>query len=256
MRRTLAPAIALVLGCAGAPASLPPLDPAHLYAIEQRGQQIYELDRAAARATGVALPAGLRDLNVDGWIVVRSDSGLMVRFVGACAEGVCSLMDVDVPRAETPPVALRALPPEPLSGEQAAMWRARQMAATVSFVACTPGYNTVVLPREGDDPWTVYLLAATADPELVVLTGHHRVTVTPDGRAILRTESLARDCVVSKRQMAPADALGFMLTDDLHAEPIETHVFASLLYAMPLRVRTARGEFRVEGAKIEPVTPE
>jgi hypothetical protein len=133
------------------------------------------------------------------------------------------------------------------------MWRARQMAATTSFVTCTPGYNTVVLPREDDDPWTVYLLAATADPELVVLTGHHRVSVTPDGRAILRTESLAQDCVVSRR---PVDVLGVVLTDDLRTEPIETHVFTSLLYAMPLRVRTARGEFRVEGARIEPVTPE
>jgi hypothetical protein len=36
----------------------------------------------------------------------------------------------------------------------------------------------------------------------------------------------------------------------LHPEPIETHVFTSLDYRMPLFVKTASGPFEMNGARI------
>lgn len=41
-----------------------------------------------------------------------------------------------------------------------------------------------------------------------------------------------------------------MVSHILHPEPIETHVFTSLDYRMPLYVRTETGSYEVHGASI------
>jgi hypothetical protein len=130
------------------------------------------------------------------------------------------------------------------------MWRARESALRSGFRACTPRYNTVVLPAKLDDAWRVYLLAASQDADEVVLTGHHRVTVSPDGRSVRSAEPLSKSCVVGRRTHdEPVE--GLFLTHVLDPEPIETHVFTSLNYGVTLYVGTERGTYEVEGAHIE-----
>ena len=48
---------------------------------------------------------------------------------------------------------------------------------------CTPRYNTVVIPADdGGLHWVVYLLAASTDSDDIVLAGHHRITISGDGK--------------------------------------------------------------------------
>jgi hypothetical protein len=186
--------------------------------------------------------------------------GFLVRFVGACPAGTCSYIDVDVSGAGTPLVPNKLDPPSPLPHEHAAMWRARELAAMwrarelaagSGFQACTSRYNTVVVPRENAGPWRVYLLAASQDPDEFILTGHHRITVSPDGRTVLSSKALSKSCIVSKADRKEASPTGLFVTHVLDPEPIETHVFTSLNYQIPLFVGTERGTFKVQGATIQ-----
>jgi hypothetical protein len=250
--------VAVAVGCAAPPPArlpfpTPELD--ELSPTELLGYQIYLLDHAAWLATDAALESGLRDAPTEGWLAVPTGSGVSVRFIGPCGNAPCSYIDVQLGVQSLPQVA-KLDPPLALPEEQAAMWRARQLAVGTEFRACTPTYNTVVVPAEhdGSPVWRVYLLAASVDSDDVVLTGHHRITVTADGRSILSAEALSKSCVISAVP-AHAQAKALFITHVLDPEPIETHVFTSLYYGIPLFVGTEQGTFKVEGASIRPVEP-
>lgn len=217
--------------------------------VEALGYEIYLRDQAAWRATDVALQAGLEETPSEGWITLLRPEGWLVRFLGPCSAGVCSHLDVEQYDPDEP-LLVRAHDAEPVSEVEAARWRARQLAANTEFRRCTPRYNTVVVEFEeaGSPVWRVYLLASSDHPRDVVLTGHHRITTTIDGSSILREEPLSKGCVV---QQPPENVAGLIVTHSLHPEPIETHVFTSLDYRMPLYVGAPAGKFRVNGAKIE-----
>jgi hypothetical protein len=120
------------------------------------------------------------------------------------------------------------------------------------FRKCTRTYNTVVLSdvRGGQVVWLVYLLAASQDADDVVLGGHYRVTVNANGTEILKSEPLSKSCIVGKRDKGAA---GLMVTHVLDPEPIETHVFASLAYGVPIYVATEKGSYAVENGRIRQV---
>lgn len=248
--------VVLAVGCTAAPPARPAL-PApeldELSPIELLGYQIYLLDRAAWLATDAVQQAGLGETRIEGWLAVPSGSGVSVRFIGPCGSEPCSYIDVQFD-AESHPQVARLDPPLALPEVHAAMWRARQLAIATKFRACTPTYNTVVVPaqHEGSAAWRVYLLAASADSTEVVLAGHHRVTVTAGGHSILSAEALSKSCVVVE---AHQPAASLFITHVLDPEPIETHVFTSLEYGLPLFVATEKGTFEVEGASIRLVEP-
>jgi len=248
-----------VVGCAAAPQARPPFpapDLGKLSPTELFGYRIYQLDQAAWVATDAALKSGLSATPIQGWLAVPSGSSFLVRFIGPCGSASCSYIDVQLAEQALPPKVVRLEPPVALPEEHAAMWRARQLAVASKFRACTPKYNTVVVPTEQDGAvaWRVYLLAASEDPEEVVLAGHHRITVTSDGRSIISSEALSKSCIVSKPELNQ-DLAGLFITHVLNPEPIETHVFTSLNYRVPLFVGTKRGTFQVEGASIRLVDP-
>jgi hypothetical protein len=242
----------LVSGCAATSQQRPPFpvpDESRLSETERLGYRIYQLDQAAWIATDAARAAGAIHPPIQGWLAVPNDSSLLVRFIGPCGDGVCSR--IDVPLTGGPPEVVRNEPPAPLSEVEEAMWRARQLAIATSFRACTPRYNTVVVPVEHDGAaaWRVYLLAASEDPDVVVLAGHHRITVSADGRSLLAEEPLSKSCLVQEQELGP-DVTALIVTHVLDPEPIETHVFTSLNYRVPVYVGTERGNYLVEGASI------
>lgn len=252
--------LALVVACAASSTRqrppFPPPDPSKLSPTEALGYQIYQLDRAAWLATDAAHSSGLRDTPIQGWLVLPSGSTFLVRFIGACASETCSFIDVQLGQQTQSPTVSTVSPPESLPEGQAAMWRARQLALASPFNPCTPKYNTVVVPavQDGAEVWRVYLLAASEVPEEVVLTGHHRITVSADGRTLLSSEALSKSCLVNRPETGQ-EVAGLVLTHVLHPEPIETHVFTSLNYRLPLYVGTEKGTFKVEGTSIRLIDP-
>lgn len=217
---------------------------------ERLGLQLYQLDQAAWIATDAMLGAGLGGIPAQGWLALPAGPSFVVRFVGACGDAPCSYLDVYL--QSQPPEVVRLEPPVVLPETEAAMWRARQLALASNFRKCTPTYNTVVVPVEqgAAAAWRVYLLAASADPDAVVLAGHHRVTVSADGRSLLSEEPLSKSCLVNELD-SNVGVAALVVTHVLHPEPIETHVFTSLTYRLPLYVGTEQGKFEVEGASIQ-----
>ena len=221
------------------------LDASLLFARE-RGIEIFQRDRAAWLATDAALAAGLQKTGAQGWITVRADGDWLVRFVAPCAAGVCSVLDVQLKGNR--PKARRLKTPAPLSAQEQATWKARELALSVEFKPCSDRYNTVVIPAGGQDGnWVVYLLAATTDPNVVILAGHRRITVSGDGRTVLKNEELSKSCLQVKKEKESA---GLMVTHLLDPYPIETHMFTSLNYGVPLYVGTGNGLFVIDGGTI------
>jgi hypothetical protein len=247
-------ALAIVVGCSSTPYDVresrepfPPPDLQSLSPVERLGWTIYRHDRAAWSATDQALAQGLGETPAAGWITVEQDFGsILVRFAGPCGNAVCSYLDV----ATGSGIAIVTQgAPDPLPPDQAGAWRARKLVSSAEFRACTPRYNTVVLPTEhdGEPAWVVYLLASSTEPDDVILTGHHRFTVSFEGDQVLKAEALSNSCIVSK---AKESVVAPFVTHVLHPEPIETHVFTSLDYHLPLYVGTEKGTYEVRGASV------
>lgn len=221
----------------------------YLRQTESKGYDLYFQDFMAASATNLVSIERLQNSSARGWIVVRDGDNWKVRFVGECDEGICSSFDVAFDVAEKSTALTEFQIPEAIPDEQVAQWRARQLAIGSDVQRCSETVNTVVL--EGQDGseqvWVVYLLAASRDPNTVVLGGHHRVTVSADGSRILKSEPLSKSCLQVPRS---PDESAVRVTNASGDQPLETHVFSSLLYRIPLHVETGAGVFAVEGNQI------
>ena len=84
-------------------------------------------------------------------------------------------------------------------------------------------------------------------PDLVVVGGHHRVTVSADGSTILSSEPLSSSCLAIKTNEKTS---AIVISHVLDPYPIETHVFTSLNYGLPVFVKTSAGNFEFEGSDI------
>jgi hypothetical protein len=250
----------LALACAGASgpaAEVAPASPeerAWLAAAEARGREMYELDRAAWRATDAlfAEAADAASQSVVGWIALPQQDGWLVRFLTAQPDGsFASRYDVLV--GEDREALGSHTPPEPLPPEEQAMARARELGIASMTRRCSARYNTVVL-RDASGEWRVYLLPATPDADEVVLAGFDLARVSADGRELLEFAPLSRSCVA---QRADPSAAAYYITHSLHPLPIDTHVFTSLTSGRALFVVTDDSTtWKVEGGRIERMEPD
>jgi hypothetical protein len=236
--------------------------PFDLPTIESLGRQIYEQDQIAAKGTDALFASGFTpeqgaQEGVKGWIVVQRGAGYVVRFVKE-VDGVLSpAYDIafDSPKAGgtvSSPIA------KTLPEDQAAQFRARQLANPNLKFPCSKTYNTVVLPDVDGTGFLVYALAATDKPGVVMMGGHVRITTSTDGRTAERVDRLSRSCLVLEEKDAPkgTQTVGMVSTHLVSPTPVETHVFLSLLHKKPFFIGTAdRTVWKVEGGKISKVKP-
>ena len=259
MRELLVSLIAvLVASCSAPPHDVPrrlvasPMPEGELSRVEQLGLEIYLKDIAAHRATDAVVDrAGTLPGEIAGWITLSSGTRSRVLFVNAEAKAVYSAeLDVSTTHA---PVVTKLSPPVPLDPGASSMWAARQAALSADFRMCSDRYNTVVLEQPGATPpaWFVYLLAATTEPDVVMLGGHHRFSVSEDGTEILEHLPLTNSCVRSGGTGIEAAALA--VTHVITDEPIESHVYLSLLHGLPLYVGTDGAVWAVENGRVRRV---
>lgn len=237
-------------------------------AIEQAariGRMLFEYDRAAARASDAVLahvngnpPAG-----VQGWVTVEDGDGHEVFWVGADGGDVLVHFVVRVAADDASPVVQEIVPARLAEPAVAAMFRARALAsaeAAARFEAagvelCPAPYNTVVLPASvrGQDGILVYLLAATTEPDVHILAGHHRLHVSADGTQILDVEPMSKTCVMGRPEGgSDVRTMGAMVTHPMTPVPLESHVFASLSHGLPIFVVTAADRvWIVDGTTIQ-----
>jgi hypothetical protein len=226
------------------------------------GWALYRNDAAAARASDAMVAAGIGRDGLLGYVAVPRGDDFDVLFVGGAEEAPEIRHVVHVSAAAAPVETLD--PPRPLDGEAAAMYRARTVALAArealardaGLAPCGSPYNAAVLPASllGETGWLVYLLAATGDPDRRILAGHLRVRFSEDGRTVLDATALSRGCLVVDRDPKMTSE-ELYVTHVLDPAPIETHVFTSLLYQVPLWVEAGGSTWRIDRDQIIVVVP-
>lgn len=225
--------------------------------VSAMGKAIYRQDVAAWVSTDVLLahfanspaPAGMA-----GWIVVDEAEGQRVRYVRNDGGTLKAAFDVMVREGVAGPV-------EPvdvvLSDSEKGQFRARQTALqNVGRLRCGPRPNTVVIDDPDGDGWLVWILAATADANIIPMGGHYRFRISADGSTVLRRDMLSNSCLSMPRQQAGAgdQPVGLVVTQIVSRGPVETHVFLSLQNRIPIYVMAGENRlFEVSGADIRKV---
>jgi hypothetical protein len=143
-------------------------------------------------------------------------------------------------------------PPTPLTASEQVIVSARQAAIRAIPPPRQP-INPVVLPAQilgrGQKGAVVYLLAGTNRPGIFVLGQHHRVLVGEDGQ-VQKVEPLSKSSIEIPSPPPGTTPAGLVLSHIISDYPLETHVFAALLYRQELYIVTRTGRWHVTGKKI------
>ena len=221
--------------------------------LEKLGRDIYDQDQAAWHATDALARlrsrAELAKEGVRGWIVVNQPQGPLVRFVRMGDSGPEAAYDIGDPLGR--PVVVASADPH-LTDEEKAMFAARSHAIASIQRGCAESYNTVVLKDPEGDGWLAWALASTTNPDLVVMLGHRRLTVSADGSKVLRTDALSFSCgAVSMKEKDGTKSSAIMTTQLVARLPVETYVFLSLQHPLPFFVMTGKDTvWMVQNGKI------
>jgi hypothetical protein len=221
---------------------------------ERLGRAIYMHDKYAATATDVVEAHGvdLVKIGARGWITEARPDGYTVTFVAGGLPPWRSVCVVTFTGNEEPNAILTD---GDLTETQSAMFRARQFAIE-SIERPRPGpYNTVVIPRDDAPGWLAYALAATTDPNIIVVGGHYRATVAPDGLTLLEHRGFTKshlDLPRRPKDIPPdAELAGYTVSHLLDNTPTEIHVFLNLQCGKTFFVATPDERFwRIEKGKI------
>ena len=222
---------------------------------EKLGRRIYEKDICAAIATDLLFDEIIvtNSKGVLGWITCKKDNGYVVLFVTQKEQEFSSPYQVIFDGNKQPQIIRQN---RPLSHDETNMFRARQQAINIITKACTDKYNTVVLSMKEGSGWLLYALAATTDPQAIVIGGHYKAVISRDGKTVLSQRPFTKDCMTlstNPPDMPPgAELAGLSSTHILDDTPTEIHVFISLLYKKLYLLATKDGRlWKIDGDKIE-----
>jgi hypothetical protein len=246
---------AALLATGAAHAQTSPIEDLPSEMVQQLGRAMYEQDAYAAQATDLLFrekggPERLAQEGLRGdWVVTRVKDSTLVRFLRDSNGKALAAYEVVFPQGQLP--YLRRPADGRVSEAALAQLRARRLAMEQVRDECSQRYNTIALQRGPDANFLVYAMAATSDPSQIVVGGHYRVTVTPDGRKVVKTEKLFRSCL----NLPAANNAGAIpwLTHVVSARPLETHVFMSLAYGRPFYVRAGTSAWKVDKGLLTPV---
>ncbi len=221
------------------------------------GTAIFIQDRAAWRATDVLLAHidGQTDHGLIGWIVVEQGDAQLVRFLSGDPAAPLPGYDILVDKNGDAGPAIKSKDAA-LPDDQVAHYLARNLAtANIGDLRCSANFNTVVLDDPDSDGWLVWLLAATTDANIVPMGGHYRFHVSADGRTLKKREQLSGGCLNMDRRQAGQDGQPAALfsTVLVASQPLEVHVFLSLLNRLPIVIGTGDKIWAVEGALIQEI---
>lgn len=258
MRRTITTLLLLIASItANADGDAPSIREFDVKTIESLGKVMHQYDLAAAHATDILFQQGLdlRSYPVAGWVVTQDKDGVLVTFVGKTDKGERGLFDIR-PNASAEH-QFRLSQKRELTPQEAAQFRAREVARQQLDRPCSDNYNSIVIKEPGSDNWLVYWIAATQKAGVVVVGGHYRFTVSADGRVILNRDRLSNSCLAIDQNEIPegASATALLVTHIVSPTPVETHLFLGLLHKVDLVVSTGRDvAWSVSGGKINRIT--
>jgi hypothetical protein len=116
---------------------------------------------------------------------------------------------------------------------------------------CARAYNTAVMEDIDSSGWLVYVLAASNRNEIVV-GGHTRVKVSPDGNNVLAVTPLYKSCLglpIPANVKNPSEE-AFSVDYPIADVPSEIHVYLNRLHGFTVYVTTAKGLWQVKNGRI------
>lgn len=201
------------------------------------GRAMYLQDQAAASATDILL-AQVPDLSaypVEGWIVSMEDGGHVITFVGTHQGELRAMFAV---RPEASDVRrLNDLGYRRLTEEEEGQFKARKTTLGLISQWCSDSYNSIILPAPGGNAQLIYWMAATSEPNVALVGGHYRFTVSNDWQRVEREEQLFSSCLRLGTKGMPENAALFA-AQPLSDAPLETHVFLQLQLKKAFVVQT------------------
>lgn len=221
-------------------------DPSKLRAAEALGVRLYRHDRAAALATDALMAKRKfrKDKRVGGWLTEAREDAVRVSFIDTKSGDVPqSIFEIDVRDADAKAGEVTVIdPPRPLSATQLGAWHARETALKSSFTPCSSSYNSVILPStdSGSPGWSVFLLPATSDANVVPFGGTYRFETDADGGTVKSSRNYTKSCIAFPREHVPkgAEPVGLYLTHLLDPIPTEAHVLLNYTARQPVYLMT------------------
>jgi hypothetical protein len=244
-------AFVFVAGRAAAEDAVSPIRDFDIATVEKLGGAMQDQDCLAWMA-GDALnlrfsEADKRAQKVHGWVVAGNVVS-MVRDGEAGPEILC-----EVTFADGKPSACADPADRTLHGEELAQYRARMLAIGNVKRPCSEHYNTIALKDPEHEGWLVWAMAATSDPDKIVVGGHYRFSISADGASIVQADALSHSCLILNKPKPERDMMlsSVFVTHVVSPRPVETHVFASLAYGFAFDVGTNDGRtWRVSKGRI------
>lgn len=239
--------------------ALPPIRAFDIPTVEALGRAMYEQDQLAWKATDDLLAhvphADIIAKKGHGWIVETTAKGNLVRFVRDTGTGPAALYDVAFDASGaivgSGPAADR------LNADEKAQYDARNLAQANIAKRCSTAYNTVALKDPQGDGWLVWAMPASTDPHTIVMGIHYRFTISADGTTVRARDALTKECAVFTEQQDQPHMEAFMMEQLVSLMPLETQVFTSLSYKLPIDVGMLDGTiWKIDGAKIDEIGPD
>jgi hypothetical protein len=208
------------------------------------GRELHRRDMIAWWASDVAVPQlGPEDLeHMRGWLLDADDPNtvhFLIEIDGQLFTRLRVRCDGTGPDGCTSELLAE---PAPISERNSAQQRALASAGShPEFVPTSDRYNHVVIPT-ADSGWSVYLIAATVDPNLMMFGRHYRFSISPDGNRVTDWRAFTESALVLEHAELPPDAAlaAVAVSHLLDDTPTEMHVWAALNYHTPLAVVTDR----------------
>jgi len=226
--------------------------------LERLGQELSRRDALAAQASDLVFKKypEFKKVAPQGWITELGGEANSVWWIAEKGPGLAAAYKVTF-RPGRPP-QLEDLRGESVPPSIATRYRARKTAINAVLpklnVAYGPRYNFEVLADPDGRGFLVYALAAFTDNRIYT-GGHMRVTISTDGTKAERIDDLSRGIIRNEadpgREMV---ALAIAQVIDTPA-PVETFIYTSNLYRIPLYVATRDGAtWRVANGKMHKFT--
>lgn len=247
----------LIALCLAAPAlAQTPEERAQLDWAVQRGQLLFEIDRAAWVTTD-DLQRRVRDFRsqgIGGWTVERDGRAFVVTYYAGQGDARAAVYRGRVEnRRVVSREVFRAGARPLLTPFQRRLADARGAIARLGRRPCSPApFNAAVIPPEAPDaPIHVYALTAQTEANTFPFGGHYRLTLTPAGE-IGSQRDFTRACLNMATPRGQRVA-GLAVSHLLDQVPTEIHVFLSIWIGLPVFVGTSEPQrvWEVTGARIE-----
>ncbi len=222
--------------------------------LERLGNELSHRDEISARAEDAVLAEHpeFKSVTPQWWISDPHKDGDIVYLIDARGSEPTLAYKVIFGREKAPTITdMRG---QPLPPQIALRYKALQTGIkAVSGKLFTPLTNFEVLNDPDKSGFVVYALAVSDDRNEILTGGHYRITVSADGSIAERVDLLSQ--LIRSKPDSGHEAVGIGASQLSSDVPVETWLYSSYLYHMPMAVATRNGStWMIANGKIHKFT--